>query len=398
MNPRVAILQRFRDLIPPLGHEERAQLTANILADGCRDPVVVWPRAGGDSVIVDGHNRVEICEANNVEYRVAIRDFASEDEAEIWIIHNQFGRRNLAPFARAELALRLEPMLAAKAKAREIAGTGSDGSGGRGKKKNPSQNSDEGLNPNANRTSAEIAKVAGLSRDTIDKAKFIRDHGDDSIKAELRRGDGRSINAAVKDIKASRARESVTQPVVENCSGVVLSDLEVLVASGQKFGCIYADPPWAYANQSTRGSTDNHYETMTVEQICAMPISNLAADAAHLHLWTTNAFLFECPKILEAWGFEFRSTFVWVKPQMGMGNYWRNSHEIMVLGIRGGLTAASKSEMSWIEARRGRHSAKPQQVRERVMRLSPGPYLELFGRRKEDGWTVFGNQVEEALL
>lgn len=165
----------------------------------------------------------------------------------------------------------------------------------------------------------------------------------------------------------------------------------------QKFACIYADPPWAYSNQATRASTDNHYSTMTVEQICALPIKDLAAPQAHLHLWTTNAFLFECPKIFEAWGFEFKSSFVWVKPQIGMGNYWRNSHEFLLLGVRGFLTAQARDLISWVECKRGEHSAKPDQVRGFVERLSPGPRLELFGRRPVDGWSVFGNEILDML-
>ena len=184
----------------------------------------------------------------------------------------------------------------------------------------------------------------------------------------------------------------------EDITGIC-TDLGKLISEGCKFGTIYADPPWRYQNQGTRGSTDNHYAgDMSVEEICAMPIPALCAERCHLHLWTTNAFLFECPKILEAWGFEFKSTFVWVKPQMGMGNYWRCSHELMITAIKGGQTALSKAEMSWIECRRGEHSAKPSQVRERIQRLSPGPFLELFGRRKHEGWTVFGNQIIEELL
>jgi len=87
-----------------------------------------------------------------------------------------------------------------------------------------------------------------------------------------------------------------------------------------------------------------------------------------------------------------------VKPQMGMGNYWRNSHEIMITGVKGGLTANSKAEMSWVECKRGRHSSKPDQVRDSIMRLSPGPYLELFGRRTVKDWVVFGNQIEAELI
>jgi N6-adenosine-specific RNA methylase IME4 len=196
--------------------------------------------------------------------------------------------------------------------------------------------------------------------------------------------------------KSQAPKEGIIKPDNHTAN---FSDFSEIVKMGVKFGTVYADPPWRYSNQGTRGSTDDHYDgTMSVDEICAMPIGEITEDKSHLHLWTTNAFLFETQKILEAWGFEYKSTFVWVKPQMGMGNYWRNSHELMITGVKGGLTADSKAEMSWVECRRGRHSSKPQQVRESIMRLSPGPYLELFGRREIQDWVVFGNQIEKELL
>lgn len=168
---------------------------------------------------------------------------------------------------------------------------------------------------------------------------------------------------------------------------------------GRKFGCIYADPPWAYSNQSTRAATDNHYDTLTVDELINWPIEQLAADDAHLHLWTTNAFLPESFRIIEAWGFEYKSCFVWVKPQMGIGNYWRVSHEFLLLGVRGDAKRFNDRALrSWLEAKRGKHSAKPGEVREMIERASPGPYLELFGRLAVGGWTVIGNQVEEMLF
>ncbi len=179
----------------------------------------------------------------------------------------------------------------------------------------------------------------------------------------------------------------------------VCGDLNELIELGQKFGAIYADPPWRYQNQGTRASTDNHYAgDMSVDELCQLPVGELAQDKAHLHLWTTNAFLFECQRLFAAWGFEYKSTFVWVKPSMGIGNYWRNSHELMLLGVRGGQTAISKGEKSWIECKRGMHSAKPEIVRHMIGRLSPGPFLELFGRAPRKGWTVFGNQIVEELV
>lgn len=170
------------------------------------------------------------------------------------------------------------------------------------------------------------------------------------------------------------------------------------IPPGQKFGCIYADPPWRYGNQATRASTDKHYNTMSLADICAMPVGDFAADDAHLHLWTTNAFLFDAREVMQAWGFEYKSCFIWVKPQMGIGNYWRVSHEFLLLGIRGKQRFRDHSLMSWGSFRRGRHSAKPEEIRNMIERSSPGPYLELFGRSLIDGWTVLGNQIEKRLF
>lgn len=177
-----------------------------------------------------------------------------------------------------------------------------------------------------------------------------------------------------------------------------VSTLQELIESKKRFSCIYADPPWVYGNQGTRASTDNHYEGLTVDELAELPVKDLVEDNAHLHFWTTNGFLFESKKIMEAWGFEYKSCFVWVKPQMGMGNYWRVSHEFMLFGLRGKLPFGTRSEVSWGNYQRTLHSAKPEQIREKIERVSPGPYLELFGRRPVEGWTVFGNQISKDLL
>jgi N6-adenosine-specific RNA methylase IME4 len=188
-------------------------------------------------------------------------------------------------------------------------------------------------------------------------------------------------------------------PASHDCATTTVADLSPLIASGTRFGCIYADPPWQYDNQGTRAATSNHYSGLTVDQLCALPVRDLAADDAHLHLWTTNAFLFECPRIFAAWGFEFRSSFVWVKSQIGIGNYWRNSHEFLLTAIRGNAKRFNDRTLrSWIEVNRGAHSAKPEQVRSMLMRASPGPYLEMFGRQVADGWTVWGNQIDRSLF
>jgi N6-adenosine-specific RNA methylase IME4 len=175
-------------------------------------------------------------------------------------------------------------------------------------------------------------------------------------------------------------------------------DLQPLIDAGESFRCIYADPPWRFDNRASRGAAAKHYSTMSVEEICAMPVSELAASNAHLHLWTTNSFLFDAKRVIDAWGFRYKCCFVWVKDQMGLGNYWRNSHELMLLGVRGRLRFEDPSLRSWLQATRTSHSTKPDKIREFAERASPAPRLELFGRRSCPGWTVYGNRVEPRLF
>jgi N6-adenosine-specific RNA methylase IME4 len=183
--------------------------------------------------------------------------------------------------------------------------------------------------------------------------------------------------------------------VVDPCN---TDDLKTFVDKGIQFGTIYADPPWHYENQGTRGATGDHYQTMKIEDIAALPVAQLAAPLSHLHLWATNAMLFDCQQIMKAWGFKYKGVYVWCKPQMGLGNYWRVSHEFLLLGVRGNCAFLDKGQMSWGNFKRGKHSEKPGQIRAIIERVSPSPRLELFGRLPVAGWSVWGNEIAKDLL
>lgn len=209
--------------------------------------------------------------------------------------------------------------------------------------------------------------------------------------------------ASTNRLSVMRLRDEVQQAkllktIEPHGQGCTAKDLTTLIKHGARFGTIYVDPPWQYGNQSTRAATDNHYPTMTVDEICALPVADLAADVSHLHLWTTNGFLFECPRIMAAWGFDYKSCFVWAKPQMGIGNYWRVSHEFLLLGVKGKSTFLNRGLMSWASIERGEHSSKPDRVRHMIEAASPGPRLELFGRYVSEGWTVWGNEIDRSLF
>lgn len=167
------------------------------------------------------------------------------------------------------------------------------------------------------------------------------------------------------------------------------------------FGGIVADPPWEYdGGKASRIRPD--YHLLSVREICEIPVESLAAEQALLFLWVTASFTEAGFQVMRAWGFDPKAQIVWVKGRIdgdafvehiGMGSYVRTSHELVLVGSRGGLTSIDRSIGSVIIAPRGRHSAKPVSLLERVERLAPGPHLELFARTARPGWAAWGNEV-----
>jgi N6-adenosine-specific RNA methylase IME4 len=231
--------------------------------------------------------------------------------------------------------------------------------------------------------SSRAQQVASLPATTFNKyvKECIESRQEPTTAGLLRVAKQQTVNATVLPEDHSSPR--------------FVRDLQKLIAEGRRFSTIYADPPWKYDNQGTRAATNNHYPTMTVEQIAAEPVADLAADNCHLHLWTTNGFLPAAFSIIEAFGFTYKSIFLWVKPTLGIGNYWRCSHEFLLFACKGHLPFRDRGQRSWIELDRQGHSEKPEEIRSLVEKVSPGPYLELYGRvvPENPAWTVYGNQL-----
>lgn len=132
---------------------------------------------------------------------------------------------------------------------------------------------------------------------------------------------------------------------------------------------------------------------MSLNEIGAMPVADSAAANAHLYLWVTNSFLGEGLDVMKQWGFTYKTHLVWTKPQLGLGNYFRNSHEVLFFGVRGRLPTKVNNLMTWIPWPRERHSKKPAVFYNVIEEASPGPYLELFARERRPGWDAWGNEV-----
>lgn len=179
----------------------------------------------------------------------------------------------------------------------------------------------------------------------------------------------------------------------------------------KKYKVILADPPWSYSNSGTRGAALDEYSTMSIDDICAMPIQSIADDDAVLLLWATNPLLKEALRVCASWGFEYVTKFPWIKltgqpqinffgewqykPQYGVGFWVRGCSEDIFICKRG---KASPPDFDFVGilSENFFHSRKPDNIYEYAESM-PGPYLELFARRQRDGWDVFGNEVANSI-
>lgn len=369
----IKIKEEFKQLIPPLTTEEYKQLEANCIEEGIREKILIW-----NEYIIDGHNRYEIAQNNNLKFETENKSFNSEDEVKEWMILNQFGRRNLSNYQRSVLALQLEDVFRAKAKENQGART------------DILQISAESKPID---TRKELSKVAAVSHDTIAKVKKIQEKAPEEIKAKLATGEV-SINAAYKEIKKEEKKEERDKKIEEVKQKI---ENENLASIDKKYHVIAIDPPWAYNEkggfssddydaQNNRGAVD--YPTMTVEQIKNINIPS--ADDCVMFLWTTHAFLKDSFDILKHWGFDYKATIVWDKVKMGMGRNIRMQVEFCLLGVKGKPIIQGSSERDIITEPRREHSRKPEAFYEMVDRMCIGNKLDYFSRQNRENWEHYG--------
>lgn len=166
----------------------------------------------------------------------------------------------------------------------------------------------------------------------------------------------------------------------------------------RKYKTILSDPPWSRNQTGARGAA-SHYAVMTLPQIKAMPVADLAEDNAHLYMWCPNGLLEDAMEVIRAWGFVYRSMLVWIKPRLGLGVYVRNAHETLLFATRGKAPVKFHSQPSWLFAPfQLPHSHKPEEVFSVIERMSNGPYLELFSRRRQLGWDVWGDEIDSDII
>lgn len=176
----------------------------------------------------------------------------------------------------------------------------------------------------------------------------------------------------------------------------------------RRFQTILADPPWQFQNRTGKMAPEHkrlsRYPTMSLDEICDLPVEAIVKDPAHLYLWVPNALLPEGLKVMENWGFKYKSNIIWYKirkdggpDRRGVGFYFRNVTEVLLFGVRGKSArtlAPGRSQENILSTRKREHSRKPDEQYDLIERCSFGNRLELFARGPRKGWTVWGNQSE----
>jgi len=249
----------------------------------------------------------------------------------------------------------------------------------------------------------ELEEITGLERQTIKDYNWVSDKVDSSL-----RKDDLSFNhhkevaklPEQKQIeflqKACDEKLSVRDLREEIRKDGILFTKDTKLPDG-KYQVFYADPPWKYGNSMPEYFTEqaNHYQLMTLQEICDLPIKAMIDQNAVLFLWVTSPILKESFDVIKSWGFEYKTSFIWDKIKHNMGHYSSVRHEILLLCIKGSYPIQNKKLYdSVLSIERTEHSKKPTEYYDMIEDLYPNSKkIELFSRNKREGWECYGNQI-----
>ena len=374
------------NIFPLLESYEFAGLVDDIRKHGLHEPIVVY-----EDKILDGRNRYRACIDAGVECRF---ETYTGDDPISYVVSN-LRRRHLDESQRAMVAAKLATL-----------------------KRGDNQHS-----PIGETSQAKAAELLNVGKRSVERAAEVRDHGAPELVyaveqgavsvsaaadvAVLPQGQQREIVARgekeiLRAALAIRARKGEQRRAERITKIVEISKGNTPLHLGQTFPIILADPPWRYEHQLFSGTwkdIEDHYPTLTLEEICALPVAEIASENALLFLWVPAPKLAESFKVIEAWGFDYRTGLVWVKPSIGMGNYVRQKHEHLLIARRGEIPMPAPADrpVSVFEAPRREHSRKPDEAYEMIERMYPElPKIELFARNTRPGWDAWGNEIETA--
>lgn len=359
---QIIINNKFKHLLPSLTEEQQNGLEQDILMHGCLQPLITW-----NGVLVDGHHRYDICQKHGISFEIKEMQFDSELDAMYWSWNNQKNRRNLSAYELGKQALMFESLFKEKANINQ--GTRTD----------ILAISPKGLK--SINTREEMAKIAGIGSNTINKIKAIEATAPIEVKQKLQTQEI-SINQAYQQVKKDERKQEY------------IAKIQNKELPAGKYQVIYADPPWQYSNSGFNTSAEAHYNTMDIKAICELPINELADENSILFLWTTTAMAEEAFSVIKAWGFEYKTQMVWVKNTHIAGFYVYGKYELLYLATKGSFLPIGEKVENIITGENSKHSKKPEQGYNIIEKMYPDcKYIELFARQTKQGWKAWGNEV-----
>jgi len=317
--------------------------------------------------VLDGHHRLRAATELGLP-ELPVRIVEVDDELS-YMLGSALQRRHLSPSQRAAWVVELGVWEQERAQGRARRRANLKG-----------QINDVAALPHrGGRTRERLAKLAGVSPRLVQDAQFLRE-ADPERLVSVQAGTLPLSRVAGQVRRLRRAQELVSPPLPQGPHELIL-----------------ADPPWQLGNPNGAFAPENHYPTLSLEELKQLQLP--AAESSLLFLWAVNALLPQALELMASWGFAYRTNLVWVKPSIGLGHWFRNRHEPLLLGRRGDypLPEPAQRADSVLQAPRGRHSQKPSHVYELIERMYPrASKLELFARQTRPGWSSWGNEVRAA--
>jgi len=340
----------YANFFPMMTDAEYSGLLQSIRENGLLEPIVIY-----NEKILDGRNRYRACMELGIAPRFEYLDEKTDPMQ--YVISKNLHRRHLNESQLGIIAVRLANM--------------------------PRHRPDK-KSALVQTSQTKAAKMVGVSTRLVASAAQIVKEASPKVIAEIEAGKITISQVARKLSRVKKMRE-------------ITAKNEPLEGNGRRYSVICADPPWRYDfSQSASREIENQYQTMSLDDICALPVPEICTEDSILFLWATSPKLLEAIKVMEAWGFSYKTSMVWVKDKIGMGYYARQRHELLLIGSKGEIPTPEGPDRpdSVIEAPREEHSKKPDITYDLIEKMYPElERIELFARQQHPGWDVWGNEV-----
>jgi N6-adenosine-specific RNA methylase IME4 len=335
------------NIFPMMEGQGYKDLVSDIAANGLQMPIVLH-----EEKILDGRNRYRACLELGLLPEFV---YYEGDNPFSYVVSLNLKRRHLDESQRAMIAAKLANLKKSDNQFTMVASI------------------------DATITQEQAAELLNVSRPSVQRARQVIDHGTPELVQMVERGEV-TVSKAVDEIKKEQRMQ-------------MQAEMRTRELPEGKYQVIYADPPWEYKNSGFTQSAASIYPTMPIDDICNLKVADLAADSCVLFMWATSPLLPEALKVMEAWGFTYKASRVWVKNRApGIGWWVHTYHEFLLIGSKGENLHPSEPMHSIITGDVTVHSKKPHSVYADIETNYPGPYIELFARNDRDGWGNWGNE------